>query len=418
MAEYLYTGTLAYNMSANYTKYGTILGECSSVFNNETYGQTRIRDSAVWSCLGLLLYSSTTDFTLTLTSRINGANGNQSISVAAGLTGWFEDAVNSDTLTDGDLINYIYSAPAGTGTAYPSQIQCKMVSDSFIMQVSEYGYVYDGGSYFQTLYGYTCNEDSENALVEAENQAKFYPGGSLSNLRAYSDYNGITDTSEIVLRVNGADGNQLLSIPDSTTGEFEDTVNSDVIAAGSLVCWQIRGGATGSDELDLTLIQMKVVSTGQILGVGGNDYQITEYYNGTWYLPLQSGDDYEYSDEAKYQHRIKSAFTAKNLYVYLKLNSVTGATYRTRLNGANGNLIISFPPATTGAFEDIVDSDNLGDGDLYCGQLYIPTDPEHPAWRVEPPVIQIELEPVAGLPPDEGNAFSSLSTKMVTAGLI
>src|SRR5690349_17266000 len=62
-------------------------------------------------------------------------------------------------------------------------------------------------------------------------------------------------TSTLRFRINGGDGNQVVSITASTTGEFEDTSNTDTIAAGDLTDYQITGGAGG------TTLTFGIVST-------------------------------------------------------------------------------------------------------------------------------------------------------------
>lgn len=58
--------------------------------------------------------TSTTTGTGTFAIRINGATGNQTVSIGAGLTGFFEDTTNVDYAGGADLVNYIWSGGDGT----------------------------------------------------------------------------------------------------------------------------------------------------------------------------------------------------------------------------------------------------------------------------------------------------------------
>ncbi len=48
--------------------------------------------------------------------RVNGADGNSTITVGAGLTGFFEDLTNFDDLVAGDLVCYQYREGGGVGS--------------------------------------------------------------------------------------------------------------------------------------------------------------------------------------------------------------------------------------------------------------------------------------------------------------
>lgn len=55
--------------------------------------------------------------TTTVRTRINGANGAQSLSFAAGATGYFEDSTNTDLVSAGDLVDLSAVSTASTGVA-------------------------------------------------------------------------------------------------------------------------------------------------------------------------------------------------------------------------------------------------------------------------------------------------------------
>ena len=72
------------------------------------------------------------------------------------------------------------------------------------------------------------------STTEAGAQVTYRSAGTLSLLyfRVYENSRG---SSTFGTRVNGVNGNQSVSIGASTTGEFEDTVNTDSIVAGDEV---------------------------------------------------------------------------------------------------------------------------------------------------------------------------------------
>jgi len=57
-----------------------------------------------------------------------------------------------------------------------------------------------------------------------------------------------TASTTIVFRKNGANGNQTITIPAGVTGYFEDAVNTDTVAVGDNVCFQIDRGTGGASR--------------------------------------------------------------------------------------------------------------------------------------------------------------------------
>lgn len=71
----------------------------------------------IGSNLTCFVRTNTLSVTLTARLRVNAANVNQSIAILTTTTGMFEDAVSTDNVAQPDEINYVASAPAGTGVA-------------------------------------------------------------------------------------------------------------------------------------------------------------------------------------------------------------------------------------------------------------------------------------------------------------
>jgi hypothetical protein len=65
-------------------------------------------------------------------------------------------------------------------------------------------------------------------------------------IRCYISANTVTANSTLVLRVEGANGNQSVSITDSTTGWFEDLVGADLVQFGNGINYALTTGATGT----------------------------------------------------------------------------------------------------------------------------------------------------------------------------
>lgn len=66
----------------------------------------------------LHFYTSTNTATTntTITIRINHVNGNNTLTIPAGTTGYFEDQTDVDNIAPTDFVDYLFSSPGGTGS--------------------------------------------------------------------------------------------------------------------------------------------------------------------------------------------------------------------------------------------------------------------------------------------------------------
>jgi hypothetical protein len=87
--------------------------------------------------------------------------------------------------------------------------------------------------------------------VETNAQAPMPAPLTIFDIALQVSVNGLGTTTTWVLRVNGADGNGIITVGAGLTGFFEDTVNFDDLIQGDLVCYQYREGGGGGT---LTLI--------------------------------------------------------------------------------------------------------------------------------------------------------------------
>ncbi len=292
----------------------------------------------------------------TVRSRKNGANGNQVITVAAGETGTFQDLTHTDSLLDGSTFNTRVITAAGTGTITFTVISYLLDGESIL-----------GGTVnLQQNFGETWFTDvwSNNAVTATETNAKytFRSACTLSHLRVYVDANTVDGTTTIRTRINGINGSQTVSVTASAVGTFEDIINSDTVSAGNTVDLQIvTGGTTG--QISIRLIHVKQ-SVNRILAFG---YVAGQELSGgtTQYYPCEGDTATPCTTESQVQIPARTDYKGKNLFVRIITNTLTGtAVFRTRINGAYNNLVVSVLAGTTGAFEDTISEDLVGSADL------------------------------------------------------
>lgn len=325
--------------------------------DTEARAQSLARDSYTLKNMLVKVITNTLTNTATIVSRINGGNGNQTVSIGAAATGTFEDTVNSDSLSSGNLFNSRIVAPAGGTSIILSAISYILSGSTCI--VGSFGGSYAGGT---TNYIPICGEGT---LGSAEAIVKYIirTNMTLSNMRVYVSSNP-TYAASVRLRVNGINGNQVVSIGAGATGAFEDAANTDDISAGDYVDYYLTYQPDPWFYLDTLQIKTSVPNR----PTGWAYYSSMNFGDGdTRYYPVEAGYyNLAGATEAETQIKIRSAISTTNLYVNVQSNTINGATIaRSRINGGDGNLTVSIPSATSGTFEDIVNSDDLIADDLY-----------------------------------------------------
>lgn len=179
--------------------------------------------------------------------------------------------------------------------------------------------------------------------------------------------NATTSASTGRVRVNFIDGNGTFSIPAGTTGYFEDTTNSDAVVAGDAVGDKIVNGGGGSLVALVSQI-LNEADSGTAVVYGSLPTGGTLIAPSTTYVFPAVGDGIPsvVAGETAYQLVCTINGELKNSLVVVNSNSRSDATdFRSGINGADGNLLASIPAATTGAFEDLTNSDVLTDGDRW-----------------------------------------------------
>jgi len=223
---------------------------------------------------------------------------------------------------------------------------------------------------------------------EVNEEITYRSAGTLSKLYIRISANSVSATSTLKSRVNGADGNMSASITASTTGEFEDTSNTDTVTAGDKLCTKITTGATGTNLVFRSISTVFSANTNTVKKFavisGGNSYTgTTNNFSNILGRFVNTN-----SEDAKIKYKFKQAGTLKNLFCYLATNTKSATTtFRTRINGANGNVALSISASATGIFEDTTNTDSVSVDDLVN---YLVNCPNSGTWNSQ--LIAIEFE--------------------------
>lgn len=297
----------------------------------------------------------------TIRTRVNGVNGNQSVSTGAGGTGVFEDTTNTDSLVTGDL--YCLQVVAAALSTLTISIMGLTLNDTtgnntLIASTSLLvgGESFAAGTLYAGITGRCIGSSSE-----ADHQYTVRDAGTYSNLRVYVKTNTTVGATTVRFRKNTANGNQNFSIAGGATGSFEDTTNSDTVVSGDIIDYQ---AVVPDASIIFTVFQTKVVTTNQPMAAMSSGLLTVSADN---YVPANGNAGTNFgATESFTQKTARSAFTASKMYVNVKTHGATsGVNIFLRLNTANSALTVNVPDSTTGIFEDTTNNVSVVSGDLY-----------------------------------------------------
>lgn len=292
-------------------------------------------------------------------SRVNGANGNQIISVGASATGWFTDSTHSDSVSAGQPYCWenTASSPTVTIASFAAQNTSPLVAWE-ITGASTIGFPTTAGQ--EWVFGAAiANLNNESVLQSLARAA-----GTWKSL-ALRVNSSVTGTITVKSRKNGADGNQVLSAVNPTSAAVvQDTTHSDSIASGDLinfnyVCTAASGNWTTMSSEFAGTISAHDLGCVNINTGGGQAFSAST----TYYQPLSSALSTN-TTEVNAQASLPYALTLSKLRTRVRANTSATATLKSRKNTADGNCVISVTSGTTGELEDTTHSDSFAATDL------------------------------------------------------
>lgn len=332
----------------------------------ESRAQTRYRTAGVLSRLWLYIQANNRGAS-TAQIRKSGVNGNGTISIGASATGLFQDAVNTDTVAAGDLVNHSIAIGAG-GTSFIDRkvgacfTATAAVTVTPLMAGPSVSYSTDSATFYLPIGGGT-----PGTSLEADIEFLFRSSATLRNGAVNVRTNSRTTATTLTLRKNGANGAVTISISASGTGQFEDTTNSDSVADGDLCAWSLVT-STGGGTITVESVKIELETT-------DNRFYFASCSRGGLSLSAGAATDYgtlsgtiaelASGTEARVQHWAGSGFVLDRFNLVVQSNGLTASsTVRTRVNAANGAQLVSIGSGATGRFEDTSNRDIIQASDL------------------------------------------------------
>jgi len=315
----------------------------------EAQSQVTLQEAATYSNLIARVTANTLSGSATLRFRVNGANGNQVVTITTGLTGQFFDDVNTDICSIGQTVNMQLIAAAGGTSITLSSKGCsrnqtgKYVSTFACGQSSNYSsastknFVRIGGSAFLSA------TESPSASFRTK------VAGTLRYLTVVVFTNGRSTATTCGIRKNAADGNILLSIAAGATGTFTDNINTDSVAVDdTLGRYVLGGGGAGNFNANQ---RTEFHTTGAVQAVSSNAL-VYSTGGSTLYEPI-FGSPEAYGTEEHTKARITEACTATIAELHISANAtITNTVLTLRKNGASTGLTVTVAGGGTGWFEN------------------------------------------------------------------
>ena len=186
---------------------------------------------------------------VTIRSRVNSANGSQSITFSAGETGLKEDTSHTDSLTNGDEFALsLTTAVGGSGAITAYLLSCWMTSSDGRWEAvagSKTGRTVTSATvYYSGIMGRMLLQTPESNVSD-----RIGFGADLTDFRCYVSANSATTDSVANVRVEAADS--ALSVT-YTTGQTGLKTDTDLVAVATddLITYSYTLGTSGSITYD------------------------------------------------------------------------------------------------------------------------------------------------------------------------
>lgn len=226
---------------------GGACGYGASTTELSTYATSAVALSNLYVTVDANSRSTNTAFRV----RVNGGNGNQTVTFAAAETGAKEDTSNTDALADGDAFGWAMTTGTGGGSINPYSMVC--VSETADRRHYMNAGNTSGEAYSTTDYsGLSGGLDTNTTEAQAQTRVPF--AGTLSGLRAYAAANTSSSSSTVNARVEGATVDTI-TFGVGETG-LKESSGAVAFADDDLLGFQIAQGGTGS--ITLTVIALDI----------------------------------------------------------------------------------------------------------------------------------------------------------------
>ena len=346
--QLIHSDSAGTNFTAPITAYwGIGNGRRVTSLSSEASVSKKFKTTGIISNISCRVQSSTTTGTTTVFLRLNAGNGNGTFTIGIATTGEFVDTTNTDSIAVDDLVDYSISGGT-TGSLNIRNFACVWDSNCAAYQTLTNYSLGTGVTAYAGFGGASITTTEADAQFQTRSYAIW------SNLGAYCSVNSSTTNVTVKSRINGADGNQLVTITALTTGYFEDTSNTDNITYNQQINHVFAGATTASVTILSVASQMRYAPTFQWM----NENDGTTIASALNRFFQWSGNSFT-GTEGPNRTRIKTPTIIGNLNCKVGANSLNGSTtVFDRLTGVSGAMLLTIGSSATGYFEDTTKASN------------------------------------------------------------
>lgn len=341
----------------NYFSFGC--GQFSTGQTTEAETLQTLRQSCTIANFGVRVESNTRTSSTVWTVRKNGADTALTFTVPSTTTGYVSDTSHSISYSSGDQLSasVVTGADASHSLTFGPITVTMDSSGATIDQYMSFGSRIFVDSVYYPFFG----NMTSGGLIPARSTMLVAGTASRLFVRVGTNTAGLSTT--FVSQINGVTGNQTITVPAGTTGDFEDTTHTDTMAVGDTVscfCTCPSGSATGT----VTACGFKFTNTTD----DGSHTLLSNSLNGRVFDP-----SVDYTSIAAGQSLIPSAVTLpkarftglsgpklSKLFGYINNNtSVTDTYLKTIINGSAGTVVAVILAGVTGSVQDTTHTDSV-----------------------------------------------------------
>lgn len=370
--------------------------QANTNFADEASAQTPFFESGNLSYLVANVWTNGSGASSIVRTRKNGADGNMSVTIGAGGTGRYFDAVNTDTVSNGDLFCIQLDRGGGSPIQF-GQVGAYYETNSGII-VNKVGVM--GSSNFATGTGYLGFIGDLTAV--SDNSAGQTPqitvAGTVKNFHAYSSANTRTSATTFRPRYNGANGSVVVTFPASTTGLQTDTTNSDALAVNDNFNYQ-RITSTGSNSFTLRTAGCEIHYPANAANIFSCDNGGTSVNATVARFMVPFGSFAFNGSETAARTQLFGSGTLSDFYYNVSANAATTtATIDVRLNSSSTAITTSLATTVTGTQSDTTNTATFADGDFLSYRYLKSTGSGSTTFRWFSLKATMDIPPVSFIP--------------------
>lgn len=337
---------------------------------NEEYTELPVREAGVFDRGFAQIDANTVNGVSFLNVRKSRADTAIAMAVAAGLVGPFTDLGNAVLFAASDEMNWKCVSGGTSGAINAIALGLRFVPTDPDVTMS---WAWAGGSgggmntdnatRYLPISG-TISVDANPAFAVGRINGHF----TARNLAIVTASNPRTTSVTVRSWINGAFGQQVVTIPAGFIGVVEDTQHSDVLAPGDDYGYAVTT-LGGGGLINWRRVSSSLVSTNrQWLYSAANINGATFSAGIPRYVPFAGNLANAVTTESVAQIPLFAQLVS-NLSVFVSRNTLAGPVgVRVRVDGGDGSVAITIPAGQVGLFQNLGEVDSIGE-DQRCNLM-------------------------------------------------